>query len=307
MGILHLNIKHSSGPNSPQDASHTHPDLRISVEKAMRADEDAPKSKHIRALILSTFTEPAPHPLWSILKKATVRRPYVPMASSLADAFSPYGNASAFAGSTAYTQHLGIELMVFKALIVIHTVMREGHPSTVREVCDGLGGWLVQLRERPVFPGLKCKGSLKYDPAPSYDEPWNITYSYQARIIPQSTPTTFATISALLTLQDKIMCLQTLFFSFPDPLTECRIAVLALLAKEFADIERSVDELTSEKTLPDALQTRLNDYERHQRIDAFIQACSGHRRLRRLIDDAMFQPRRLSVETEVIDLAIKIH
>lgn len=75
-------------------------DLQISVKKACNTDEVPPKRKHVRACIVYTWDHKNSRAFWNAVK-------IQPLQSS--------------------------EVQLFKALIMIHKVLQEGHPNTLKD------------------------------------------------------------------------------------------------------------------------------------------------------------------------------
>ncbi|KAK6205263.1 structural constituent of cytoskeleton [Scheffersomyces amazonensis] len=75
-------------------------DLQISVKKACNTDEVPPKRKHVRACIVYTWDHKNSRAFWNAVK-------IQPLQSS--------------------------EIQLFKALIMIHKVLQEGHPNTLKD------------------------------------------------------------------------------------------------------------------------------------------------------------------------------
>ena len=75
-------------------------DLQTSVKKACNADEVPPKRKHVRACIVYTWDHKNSRAFWNAVK-------IQPLQSN--------------------------EVQLFKALIMIHKVLQEGHPNTLKD------------------------------------------------------------------------------------------------------------------------------------------------------------------------------
>lgn len=75
-------------------------DLQTSVKKACNSDEVPPKRKHVRACIVYTWDHKNSRAFWNAVKIEPIQ---------------------------------GSEIQLFKALIMIHKVMQEGHPNTLKD------------------------------------------------------------------------------------------------------------------------------------------------------------------------------
>lgn len=75
-------------------------DLQIAVKKACNADEVPPKRKHVRACIVYTWDHKNSRAFWNAVKIQPLQQEEVPL---------------------------------FKALIMIHKVLQEGHPNTLKD------------------------------------------------------------------------------------------------------------------------------------------------------------------------------
>ncbi|WPK24073.1 hypothetical protein PUMCH_001329 [Australozyma saopauloensis] len=75
-------------------------DLQISVRKACSTDEVPPKRKHVRACIVYTWDHKNSRSFWNAVKIQPLQ---------------------------------GNEVLLFKALIMIHKVLQEGHPNTLKD------------------------------------------------------------------------------------------------------------------------------------------------------------------------------
>jgi huntingtin-interacting protein 1-related protein len=86
-------------------------ELAISLKKALSLEESAPKQKHVRACILYTWDVKGPGVLWHAIR--------------------------------GY-QMISENIVVFKALIIFHKVIREGHPNVLKDACND-AVWVDQI------------------------------------------------------------------------------------------------------------------------------------------------------------------
>lgn len=104
-------------------------DLQISVRKACSTDEVPPKRKHVRACIVYTWDHKNSRAFWNAVKIQPLQ---------------------------------GNEVLLFKALIMIHKVLQEGHPNTLK---DGYRNRDFLFSLLTVFPMSSSFGLLinRYD------------------------------------------------------------------------------------------------------------------------------------------------
>lgn len=93
-------------------------DLQIAVRKACTSDEVPPKRKHVRACIVYTWDHKNSRAFWSAVKIQPVQ---------------------------------GDQISLFKALVMIHKVIQEGHPNTLKDAYRNRD-FIASLGE--VFPAL---------------------------------------------------------------------------------------------------------------------------------------------------------
>ncbi|KAH6570533.1 hypothetical protein BASA50_007272 [Batrachochytrium salamandrivorans] len=86
-------------------------ELAIAIKKALSTDESAPKQKHVRACILYTWDVKGAGSFWTAVKTYPL---------------------------------MGDEIVVFKCLITVHKVIRQGHPMALKEGISE-GRWLEQV------------------------------------------------------------------------------------------------------------------------------------------------------------------
>ena len=188
-------------------------ELAVNIRKATSIDETAPKRKHVRAAIVYTWDHKSSQSFWSGIKVQPI----------LAD-----------------------EVQTFKALIMIHKVLQEGHPIALREAQQHVN-WLEGLaRGAPGGEGMRGYGPLiqeyiyyllaKLAFHRQHPE-FNGTFEYEEYISLKSINDPnegYETISDLMTLQDQIETFQKLIFTHFRSGTnnECRISALVPLVQE---------------------------------------------------------------------------
>lgn len=87
-------------PSRPVDRDKAEADLAMHIKKACSPDETSPKQKHVRKCIVYTWDYHTSASVWTGLRVQPI---------------------------------LGDEIQTFKALILVHKVLQEGHPIVLRE------------------------------------------------------------------------------------------------------------------------------------------------------------------------------
>ncbi|KAL5606318.1 hypothetical protein BROUX41_002733 [Berkeleyomyces rouxiae] len=258
--------------------NHTKTDqeLAINIKKATNPEETAPKRKHVRACIVYTWDHRSSQAFWIGIKVQPI----------LAD-----------------------EVQTFKALITIHKVLQEGHPSTLREGManrgwidslvrgvaggEGIRGYAPLIREYVQF--LLAKLSF-HQQHPEF----NGTFEYEEYISLKSINDPnegYETILDLMTLQDKIDQFQKLIFSHFRNIgnNECRISALVPLVAESYGIYkfstsmlRAMHSTTGETELLAPLRERYD--AQHYRLVKFYYECSNLRYLTSLVSLPKLSP-----------------
>jgi hypothetical protein len=140
---------------------------------------------------------------------------------------------------------LADEVQTFKALITVHKVLQEGHPSTLREAMANRG-WIDSLNRGMSGEGLRGYGPLIKEYVNfllaklsfhSQHPDFNGTFEYEEYISLKgiNDPNEgYETISDLMSLQDRIEQFQKLIFSHfrSGGNNECRISALVPLVQE---------------------------------------------------------------------------
>lgn len=259
---------HYSSTTRNVDHSKSEGELANSIRKATSIEESAPKRKHVRSCIVHTWDHRSSGAFWTGMKVQPV----------LAD-----------------------EVQTFKALITVHKVIQEGHPSTIREAMnnrnwidslnkglsgEGIRGYGPLIREYVNF--LKAKLSF-HGQHPDF----NGTFEYEEYISLKgiNDPNEgYETISNLMTLQDRIEQFQKLIFSHfrSGGNNECRISALVPLVQEsygiykfITSMLRAMHTTTGDDEALEPLRVQYN--AQHYRLLKFYYECSNLRYLTSLI------------------------
>ncbi|WZH48728.1 hypothetical protein QYS62_009910 [Fusarium acuminatum] len=248
----------------------TDQELAINIKKATNAEEISPKRKHVRACIVYTWDHRSSAAFWSGIKVQPI----------LAD-----------------------EVQTFKALITVHKVLQEGHPSALKEAManrawidslnrgmggggEGMRGYAPLIREYVYY--LLAKLSFHHQ-----HPEFNGTFEYEEYLSLKAINDPnegYETISDLMVLQDKIEQFQKLIFSHFRNVgnNECRIAALVPLVQEsygiykfITSMLRAMHSTTGDDDALEPLRERYN--AQHYRLVKFYYECSNLRYLTSLI------------------------
>ncbi|KAK9478446.1 ANTH domain-containing protein [Lipomyces japonicus] len=243
-------------------------DLAISIKKATSIEETAPKRKHVRSCIVYTWDHRSSAAFWSSLKIQPI----------LAD-----------------------EIQTFKALITVHRILQEGHPSALREA-QNQTSWLETCARSTQGEGSRGYGPLireyvdfllsKLRFHRNHPE-FNGTFEYAEYISLKTIDDPnegYETISDLMNLQDQINSFQRLIFSHfrSGSSNECRISSLVGLVHESYGIYKFITSMlrAMHKTTnsDEALEPLRIRYEaQHHRLVKFYYECANLRYLTSLI------------------------
>ncbi|KAI9050455.1 hypothetical protein LZ554_005618 [Drepanopeziza brunnea f. sp. 'monogermtubi'] len=251
------------------DLTKSEGELAINIRKATSIEETAPKRKHVRSCIVYTWDHKSSGAFWAGMKVQPI----------LAD-----------------------EVQTFKALITVHKVLQEGHPSTLREAManrswidslnrggapgEGLRGYGPLIREYVNF--LLAKLSFH-----SQHPDFNGTFEYEEYISLKgiNDPNEgYETITDLMALQDRIEQFQKLIFSHfrSGGNNECRISALVPLVQEtygiykfITSMLRAMHTTTGDDEALEPLRSRYD--AQHYRLVKFYYECSNLRYLTSLI------------------------
>ncbi|KAJ5040430.1 uncharacterized protein L3040_006086 [Drepanopeziza brunnea f. sp. 'multigermtubi'] len=251
------------------DLTKSEGELAINIRKATSIEETAPKRKHVRSCIVYTWDHKSSGAFWAGMKVQPI----------LAD-----------------------EVQTFKALITVHKVLQEGHPSTLREAMANRS-WIDSLnRGGALGEGLRGYGPLIKEYVNfllaklsfhSQHPDFNGTFEYEEYISLKgiNDPNEgYETISDLMALQDRIEQFQKLIFSHfrSGGNNECRISALVPLVQETYGIYKFVTSMlrAMHTTTGDdeALEPLRSRYDaQHYRLVKFYYECSNLRYLTSLI------------------------
>ncbi|KAF9949698.1 sla2 Src-like adaptor 2, partial [Mortierella alpina] len=252
----------------PVDRDKAEADLVLHIKKATSAEESAPKQKHVRACIVYTWDYRSSSSVWQGFRTQ-------PM--------------------------LGDEVQTFKALISVHKIIRDGHPTALKDA-QKESEWLDQCaRSTSQYDGRGYStlirnyvdflhAKLRYH----HNHPeFNGTFDYKEYISLRGIDDPnegYETITDLMNLQDQIDQFQKLVFANfrPSSNNECRIAALVPLVEEsyaiykFAtSMLRAMHKRTSDPEGLILLRQRYNG--QHYALIKFYYECSNLKYLTSLI------------------------
>ncbi|KAL8296308.1 hypothetical protein RB597_005652 [Gaeumannomyces tritici] len=250
------------------DHAKSETELSVNIRKATSPEESAPKRKHVRSCIVYTWDHKSSQSFWGAMKVQPI----------LAD-----------------------EVQTFKALITVHKVLQEGHPSTLREAMANRS-WIDSLNRAVVGEGLRGYGPLiqeyvyfllaKLSFHQQHPE-FNGTFEYEEYVslkVINDPNEGYEAITDLMTLQDKIDQFQKLIFSHFRNVgnNECRISALVPLVQETYGIYKFITSMLramhSTTGDDDALEPLRGRYDaQHHRLVRFYYECSNLRYLTSLI------------------------
>ncbi|KAK0111329.1 sla2 Src-like adaptor 2, variant 2 [Cadophora gregata] len=243
-------------------------ELAINIRKATSIEETAPKRKHVRSCIVYTWDHKSSGAFWAGMKVQPI----------LAD-----------------------EVQTFKALITVHKVLQEGHPTTLREAMANRS-WIDSLNRGMAGEGLRGYGPLIKEYVNfllaklsfhAQHPDFNGTFEYEEYISLKgiNDPNEgYETISDLMALQDRIEQFQKLIFSHfrSGGNNECRISALVPLVQESYGIYKFITSMLRAMHTTtgddDALEPLRGRYDaQHYRLVKFYYECSNLRYLTSLI------------------------
>ncbi|PFH57501.1 hypothetical protein XA68_14998 [Ophiocordyceps unilateralis] len=251
-----------------QQHTKTDQELAISIKKATNGEELSPKRKHVRACIVYTWDHRSAQAFWTGIKVQPI----------LAD-----------------------EVQTFKALITIHKVLQEGHPSAIKDAMSNRS-WIDGLNRSINGEGIRGYGPLireyvyyllaKLSFHQQHPE-FNGTFEYEEYLSLKAINDPnegYETITDLMVLQDKIEQFQKLIFSHFRNVgnNECRISALVPLVQEsygiykfITSMLRAMYQMTGDEEALDPLRQRYD--AQHYRLVKFYYECSNLRYLTSLI------------------------
>ncbi|CAG8612059.1 ANTH-domain-containing protein [Gigaspora rosea] len=256
-------------PTRPVDREKAEHELALTIKKATSSDETAPKQKHVRKCIVYTWDYHTSESIWTGLKVLPI---------------------------------LNDEVQTFKALITVHKIIRDGHPSALKEALnqtnwldscyrsiggDGVRGYAILIRAYVEF--LRAK--LDYH---RHHPEFTGNFDYEDYISLKNVDDPnegYETISDLMTLQDQIDQFQKLVIAQFRGLSnnECRIAALVPLVEEsdgiykfLTSMLRAMHKRTDAIEALAPLRTRYN--AQHYALLKFYYDCSNLKYLTSLIN-----------------------
>ncbi|CAO0799002.1 unnamed protein product [Mucor circinelloides] len=250
-------------------------ELAQSIKKACSIEETAPKQKHVRKCIVYTWDHRTSAIIWNILKVQPL---------------------------------LSDEVQAFKALILVHKVIKDGHPNVIKDALRETG-WLETCARSVNGDGMRGYGTLirayvdfllhKLQYHRTHPE-FNGSFDYEEYISLKNIDDPnegFETINDLMTLQDHIDRFQKVVFSSfrHHSNNECRIAALVPLVEESYGIYKFITSMmramhqrldASEALAP--LRQKFNT--QHYALLKFYYECSNLKYLTSLINVPKLSP-----------------
>ncbi|BEI97984.1 hypothetical protein CcaverHIS631_0302830 [Cutaneotrichosporon cavernicola] len=256
-------------PTRPVDKDKTEAELSLNIKKATSPEETAPKQKHVRKCIVYTWDYHSSLSVWNGLRTQPI---------------------------------LTDEVQTFKALILVHKVLQEGHPVTLKEA-HAQTGWLETCGRTVGGDGQKGYGALiraytsfllaklrfhRHHPE------FNGLFEYEEYISLKNIDDPnegYETITDLMQLQDQIDSFQKLIFAHfrGSNNNECRISALVPLVKESFGIYKFITSMMRamyrRTDASDVLQPLMERYNsQHHHLRRFYYECSNLKYLTGLIN-----------------------
>ncbi|GAA5869826.1 hypothetical protein JCM1840_007646 [Sporobolomyces johnsonii] len=256
-------------PTRPVDKDKAEIELGNAIKKATNPDETAPKQKHVRKAIVYTWDYRSSASIWSGLRVQPI---------------------------------LSDEVQTFKALIMIHKVLQEGHPIVLKEA-QAQTSWLETCARTVGGDVSRGYGSLirayvKLILAKlrfhKMHKDFNGLFEYEEYISLRGVDDPnegFQTIDDLMNLQDDIDSFQKLIFAHfrGSANNECRISALVPQVKESYGIYRFIISMLRamyrRTDSMDALEPLKERYDhQHYGLRKFYYECSNLKYLTGLIN-----------------------
>ncbi|GAA5909747.1 hypothetical protein JCM5296_005781, partial [Sporobolomyces johnsonii] len=256
-------------PTRPVDKDKAEIELGNAIKKATNPDETAPKQKHVRKAIVYTWDYRSSASIWSGLRVQPI---------------------------------LSDEVQTFKALIMIHKVLQEGHPIVLKEA-QNQTSWLETCARTVGGDVSRGYGSLirayvKLILAKlrfhKMHKDFNGLFEYEEYISLRGVDDPnegFQTIDDLMNLQDDIDSFQKLIFAHfrGSANNECRISALVPQVKESYGIYRFIISMLRamyrRTDSMDALEPLKERYDhQHYGLRKFYYECSNLKYLTGLIN-----------------------
>ncbi|MBW0480733.1 hypothetical protein O181_020448 [Austropuccinia psidii MF-1] len=256
-------------PTRPVDRDKAEAELTLNIKKATSPEESAPKQKHVRKCIVYTWDYHSSASIWTGLRVQPI---------------------------------LSDEVQTFKALIMVHKILQEGHPITLREGHQQ-SGWLETCARTIGHDGMRGYGALIRAYVSTIlaklrfhlqHQEFNGLFEYEEYISLKNIDDPnegYETISDLMNLQDQIDSFQKLIFAHFRGATnnECRISALVPQVKESYGIYRFITSMLRamhrRTDAMDALQPLRERYNaQHNNLRKFYYECSNLKYLTGLIN-----------------------
>ncbi|PWN54430.1 ANTH-domain-containing protein [Violaceomyces palustris] len=256
-------------PTRPVDRDKAESELSLNIKKATSADETAPKQKHVRKCIVYTWDYHTSQSIWTGLRVQPI---------------------------------LSDEVQTFKALILVHKVLQEGHQIVLREAqaqmgwfetcartvgSDSMKGYAPLIRAYVSFILAKLRFHRHH-------KEFNGLFEYEEYISLKNIDNPdegYETIMDLMNLQDQIEQFQKLVFAHfrGSANNECRISSLVPLVKEsygiykfLTSMLRAMHRRTDAMDALEPLRGRYNS--QHYSLRKFYYECANLKFLTSLIN-----------------------
>lgn len=256
-------------PTRPVDRDKAEKELNDNIKKATTTEETAPKQKHVRKCIVYTWDYHSSASLWTGLRVQPI---------------------------------LSDEVQTFKALILAHKVLQEGHPSVLKEgqaqmgwfeTCartvgsDSMRGYAPLIRAYVQFVLAKLRFHRHH-------KEFNGLFEYEEYVSLKNIDNPdegYETIMDLMNLQDGIEQFQKLVFAHfrGSANNECKIAALVPLVKEsygiykfLTSMLRAMHRRTDAMDALEPLRGRYN--AQHFALRRFYYECANLKFLTSLIN-----------------------
>ncbi|KAN0060211.1 sla2 Src-like adaptor 2 [Thecaphora frezii] len=256
-------------PTRPVDRDKAESELSLNIKKATSPDETAPKQKHVRKCIVYTWDYHTSLSIWTGLRVQPI---------------------------------LSDEVQTFKALILVHKVLQEGHQCTLKEAqaqmgwfetcartvgADSMKGYATLIRAYVSF----ILSKLRFH---RHHKEFNGLFEYEEYISLKNIDNPdegYETIMDLMNLQDQIESFQKLVFAHfrGSANNECRISSLVPLVKEsygiykfLTSMLRAMHRRTDATEALEPLRGRYNS--QHYSLRKFYYECANLKFLTSLIN-----------------------
>ncbi|EPQ29202.1 uncharacterized protein PFL1_03489 [Pseudozyma flocculosa PF-1] len=256
-------------PTRPVDRDKAESELSLNIKKATNPDETAPKQKHVRKCIVYTWDYHTSQSIWTGLRVQPI---------------------------------LSDEVQTFKALILVHKVLQEGHQCALKEAqaqmgwfetcartvgADSMKGYAALIRAYVNFILAKLRFHRHH-------KEFNGLFEYEEYISLKNIDNPdegYETIMDLMNLQDQIESFQKLVFAHfrGSANNECRISSLVPLVKEsygiykfLTSMLRAMHRRTDASDALEPLRGRYNS--QHYSLRKFYYECANLKFLTSLIN-----------------------